>query len=94
MIDFGCVNFRILWIKFWFSRVKVCVMVGYGSSEGNGEERERIVDRVGNGYRLSAGNGWIGERVRAGITGALGVPVENDNGRRVVESCAERGLCE
>ena len=25
MIDFGCVNSRILWIKFKFSRVKVCV---------------------------------------------------------------------
>ena len=50
---------RILWIKFKFSRVKVCVVVGCGPNEGNGEERERfwndlyrIVDRVGNGYRL------------------------------------------
>ena len=39
-------------------------------------------------------NGWIGDRVvRAGITGAFGVPGENDNGRRVVGFCAERGLC-
>ena len=31
--------------------------------------------------------------MRAGITGAFGVPEENDNGRRVVEFCAERELC-
>ena len=28
-------------------------------------------------------NGWIGDRVRAGITGAFGAPGENDNERRV-----------
>ena len=41
----------------------------------------------GNGYRLcilGGLNGWIG---------AFGVPGENDNGRRVVEFCEERGLC-
>ena len=38
-------------------------------------------------------NGWIGDRTRAGITGAFGVPGANDNGRRVVEFCPERGLC-
>ena len=27
------------------------------------------------------------------ITSAFGVTGENDNGRRVVEFCAERGLC-
>ena len=54
--DFGCVRSRILWIKFRFSRVKVCVVVGYGPSEDI-EERNRfwndmdkILDRVGNGY--------------------------------------------
>ena len=31
--------------------------------------------------------------MRASITGAFGVPGENENGRRVVEFCAERGLC-
>ena len=31
--------------------------------------------------------------MRADITGAFGVPEENDNGRRGVEFCAERGLC-
>ena len=57
VIDFGCVSSSILWIKF--SRVKVCVVVGYGSNEGIGEGRERfwsdmdrIRGRVGNGYRL------------------------------------------
>ena len=38
-------------------------------------------------------NEGIGDRTRAGITGAFGVPGENDNGRRVVEFCEERGLC-
>ena len=36
-------------------------------------------------------NGWIGNRVRTGITVAFGVEGENENGRRVVEFCAERG---
>ena len=31
--------------------------------------------------------------ITAGITGAFGVPGENDNDRKVVEFCAERGLC-
>ena len=34
-----------------------------------------------------------GKREITGITGALGVPGENDNERRVVEFCAEMGLC-
>ena len=36
--DFGCVSSRNLWIKFRFSRVKVCVVVGYRPNE-DGEER-------------------------------------------------------
>ena len=103
MIDFGWVSSRILWIKFKLSRVKVSVVVGYGPNEGIGEERERFwngmdrnVDRVGNGYRLCVLgdlNGWIGDRVRASITGAVEVPGVNDNRRRVMEFYAERGLC-
>ena len=75
------------------------MVVGYGPSEGIGEERERIwndidrtMDRIGNGYRLCLLgdlNRWIGDR---GITGAFGVPGENENGRKVVEFCAESGL--
>ena len=38
-------------------------------------------------------HGWIGDWTRAGITGAFGVPGKNDNGRRVVEFCTEKGLC-
>ena len=30
VIEFGYVRSRILWIKLKFSRVKVCVVVGYG----------------------------------------------------------------
>ena len=47
---------------------------------------DRILDREGNGYRLCILgdlNGWIGDRTTR----------ENDNGRRVVELCSERGLC-
>ena len=85
---------RILWIKFKFSRVKVCVGMGYGPNEGIGGERERFwndMDRVGNGYRLCVLgdlNGWIGDRVKAVITGAFGFQRENENGRRVL--CCER----
>ena len=76
---------------------------GVQPNGGNGEERERFwngldrtVDRVGNGYRLCVLRdlkGWIGDRVRTGITFSLGVLRENDNGIRVVEFCAESGLC-
>ena len=59
VIDFRCISSRILWIKLELSRVKVCVVVEHGPNEGNGEEKERfwnyldrIVDRVGNGYRF------------------------------------------
>ena len=54
-----------------------------------------ILDTVENEYRLNILedlNVWIGDRMRASITGAFGVPRENDKGRRVVEFCAERGL--
>ena len=38
-------------------------------------------------------NVWIIDRMRASITGAFEVLGENDNGKRVVEFCVERGLC-
>ena len=50
----------------------------------------------GNGFRLCILgdlNGWIANGTRAGITGVCGVPERNNNGRREVEFCAERGLC-
>ena len=57
--DFGCVSYRVLWIKFRFSRVKVSMVEEYGPNGGNCEEKERFwndidmsVDRVDNGYRL------------------------------------------
>ena len=40
VIKSGYVSSRILWIKFKFSRVKVCGVVGYGPNEGDGEERD------------------------------------------------------
>ena len=30
---------RILWIKFKFSRVKACEVMGYGPTEGDSEEK-------------------------------------------------------
>ena len=42
VVKYGCVSSRILWIKFKFSRVKVCVVVRYGPNEGDGEERDRF----------------------------------------------------
>ena len=38
MVDFVCVSPRILMVKFKFEKVKVCVVVTYGPSEGNVEE--------------------------------------------------------
>ena len=88
MIDFKCVSSRIIWIKFKFSRIKLCVLVGYGPNEGDGEDRDRIwndvdrvLDKVGNGNRLCILgdlNEWIGDRVKAGITGDFGILGEND----------------
>ena len=68
-----------------FSRVKVCVVVGYDPNEGDGEEGERfwndmdrILDRVGNGYSVHSGNlnRWIVDRTKACITGAFAIPGE------------------
>ena len=66
---------------FKFSRVKVCVVVGYDPNEGDGEERDclwndmdRILDSVGNRYRLCILgylNGQIGDRTIASITGGF-----------------------
>ena len=57
---------------------------------------DKILDSVGDGYRLCILrnlNGWIGDRTRAGVTSAFGVPGENDNYRRIVDFCEESGLC-
>ena len=100
--DFGCVSFRTLWAKFKFSRVKVFMVVVNGPTEGDVEERERlwndldrVIDRIGNGYKLCVLgylNRWVGERMKEGITGWFGVPGEIDTGRRVIDFPAEREL--
>ena len=44
----------------------------------------RTLDSLGNGYRLCILedlNEWIRDMTRAGISGAFGVPGENDDGR-------------
>ena len=53
----------------------------YQLTEGEVQERERfwndsdrVVDRVGNGYKLCVLgdlNGWVGNQLRVGITGGL-----------------------
>ena len=55
VVDFGCISSRIPRIKFNFSSVKVCVVVGYSPNEGDDEERDRfwnnldrLMDRVDN----------------------------------------------
>ena len=40
VVKHGCVSPRIFWIKFKFSRIKVCVVVAYGPNEAEGEERD------------------------------------------------------
>ena len=37
-------------------------------------------------------NGWVGGRLRVGITDGFRVPGENDNGRRLNDFCVEKGL--
>ena len=73
------------------------MVVGYEPREDGGEERDRFwndmentLDSVRNVNRLCF---LGGDRIRAVITRAFGVSGENDNGRRVVEFFAERGLC-
>ena len=43
VVKSGYVSSRILWIKFKFLRVKVCVVVAYIPNEGDGEERKERV---------------------------------------------------
>ena len=42
VVKYGCVSSRFLWIKFKFSRVKVCVVVWYGPNKGDGEEKDEM----------------------------------------------------
>ena len=59
VIDFGYVSAWDLQVQLKFSMVKICVVVVYGPTEGEVEEKEKfwndlemVVDIVGNGYRL------------------------------------------
>ena len=54
----------------------------------------KVADRVRNSYRLFVIgylNEWVGDRLRAGITGGFGDLGENDNGRKGVDFCDEGG---
>ena len=50
VVDYVRVSSRILWIKFTFSRVKVCVVVLKREMFWN--DMDKTLDSVGNGYRL------------------------------------------
>ena len=72
VINFRCFSSRILRIKFKFLKVKLYVVVVYGTIEGDVEERrsfcndlDRVVDRKMGiiGCVLGDLNGWFGERV-------------------------------
>ena len=55
MFNCVCVSSRILWVKFKFSMIEMCVVVVYNPNERDVEESMRFLkdlDRVGNGYRL------------------------------------------
>src|SRR5678816_1653157 len=103
MVDFVCVSTRILMVKFKFEKVKECVVVTYGPSEGNVEESTIFRDNLNNGldgesrsFRLIVLgdlNGWIGDQKRDDITEGFGVSGENENGRKVIDFCEERGMC-
>ena len=55
-----------------------------------------VLDGVSRRFRLIVLgdlNGWIGDQKRDGITGGFGVAGENENGRKVIDFCEERGMC-
>ena len=61
------------------------VLVKEMVKEGTGFGMNWIVGKIRNGYGLCVPgdlNDFIGERVRAGITGAFGVPRDNGNGKK------------
>ena len=79
------------------------MVVVNGLTERGAKEREkswndfgRVVDGVSNEYKLYVLgdlNGWVGDIMSAVIIGAFKVAGENDDGRRVIDLCAERELC-
>ena len=92
--EFGCVY----GLSLNFQGLR-CAVALYDPTEGDDEERERlwndwdrILVRVDNGHKLGVMgelNGWIGYWVRDDITGAFGVPGENEKERRVLNINAE-----
>ena len=90
--------------KFKFKKVKVCVVASYGPSEGSDDDEcmkfwndmKETLERVSGGFRiivLCDLNGWVGDRKRDGITGGYGVEGEIENGKKVIDFCAEKGMC-
>lgn len=39
-------------------------------------------------------DGWIGDRKKDGKTGAFGFAGQNENGRKLVDFCEQREMCE
>ena len=53
--QFKCIRSRILWVKSKYPRRKECVVVVYGNTNRESEEKEKFwndLDRVGNDSRL------------------------------------------
>jgi len=104
LVAYKCICSRVMWVKFKFDRVKVCLVVAYGPVNDRSDEEKvrfwndlgRAMNEIGNGYRVIVMgdlNGWVGDRVVKGIVGPFGVPGLNDSGERVMDFCAERELC-
>ena len=49
VVYLGCGSSKILWIKLKFSRIKVCLVVGYGPNEG--VEDRQILEPHGQSSR-------------------------------------------
>ena len=88
-------------VSSWFPWVKVNFQVlkyvwCWFMTPLKGKARKGRSSEVGSGYRLCMMGdlkGWVGGRVRVGITGAFRVLGENENRRRVVDFCAEMRMC-
>ena len=62
--DYGFITSRMLWVKFKFSKVKVCVVVVYGPlREKLWSDLNRVVDRIDKSISMcTGGSEWMGWR--------------------------------
>ena len=97
------VSSRIMWLRLKFGCEKWLIISVYGPDMGRREaEREAFWEDLNECVKecradekvvvLGDMNAKVGEHEIDGITGKYGVPGVNENGERLVELCAERGL--